>query len=63
MTHPTAQELLGVPLFAGLDEASAAILADRFDVERFDVGRRLVLEGSSGYAFYVIAEGAATVSH
>jgi CRP/FNR family transcriptional regulator, cyclic AMP receptor protein len=63
MTHPTPQELLGAPLFAALDAEAAAVLAGRFDIEHFDTGRRVVLEGSSGYAFYVLAEGQAAVSH
>lgn len=63
MTHPTPQELLRVPLFADLEAEAAEVIAGRFDIERYDTGRRVVLEGSSGYAFYVVAEGQAAVSH
>jgi CRP-like cAMP-binding protein len=63
MTHPAPHELLRVPLFADLELEAAEVLAPRFDVEQYDRGRRVVLEGSSGYAFYVLAEGQASVSH
>lgn len=63
MTHPTPHDLLRVPLFADLDPDAAAVLAERFDIEQYDTGRRVVLEGSSGYAFYVVAQGQAAVTH
>jgi CRP-like cAMP-binding protein len=62
MTHPAPPELQRVPLFADLDAEAAQVLAARFDVEQYDTGRRVVLEGSAGYAFYVLAEGHASVS-
>lgn len=62
MTHPAPQDLLRVPLFADLEAEAAEVLAGRFDIEHFDTGRRLVLEGSAGYAFYIVAEGRASVS-
>lgn len=63
MTHPTPQELQRVPLFAAIEEEAAEVLAGRFDIEQYDTGRRIVAEGSSGYAFYVVAEGQAAVTH
>ena len=63
MTHPSPHELLRIPLFADLETDAAEVLAARFEVEQYDPGRRVVLEGSSGYAFYVLAAGQASVSH
>ncbi len=63
MNHPTPEDLLRVPLFADLPSDVRELLAPRFDIEQFDVGRRVVMAGSSGYAFYVIDQGRASVSH
>jgi CRP/FNR family transcriptional regulator, cyclic AMP receptor protein len=63
MTHPTPQDLLRVPLFADLPADAAEILAPRFDIEQYDAGRTVVLEGSSGYAFYVLDEGQVSITH
>jgi CRP/FNR family transcriptional regulator, cyclic AMP receptor protein len=62
MPHPTPRELMLVPLFADLDADEAEVLAECFDIEQHDTGRRVVLEGSSGYAFYVVADGRAAIS-
>ena len=63
MNHPTSQDLLRVPLFADLPADAAEVLAPRFDIEQYDAGRRVVLEGSSGYAFYVLDEGRVSITH
>ncbi len=63
MRHPTPQDLLRVPLFADLPADAAEVLAPRFDVEEYDPGRPVVLEGSSGYAFYVLDAGQVSVTH
>ncbi|MBD0290245.1 MAG: cyclic nucleotide-binding domain-containing protein [Thermoleophilia bacterium] len=56
-------DLLGdVPLFADLDERDRERLASRFQERRFAEGTSIVEEGSEGTAFYVLAEGSATVS-
>jgi CRP-like cAMP-binding protein len=60
--HPSAADLARVPLFHELSPDALAVLAARFEVESFDVGRTIVAEGRSGYAFYVLAEGVATVT-
>jgi CRP/FNR family transcriptional regulator, cyclic AMP receptor protein len=52
-----------VPLFADLPADAAEILAPRFDIEQYDAGRAVVLEGSSGYAFYVLDEGQVSITH
>ena len=58
---PTADDLARIPLFAGLDAGARTELASRFDEEDFAEGKTVVAEGSSGYAFYVIADGTAEV--
>jgi CRP-like cAMP-binding protein len=63
MNHPTPQDLSRVPLFADLTGDAAEVLAPRFDIEHYEAGRRVVLEGSSGYAFYVVDEGRVSVTH
>ena len=57
MNHPTPHDLQRVPLFADLPSDAAEVLAPRFDIEQFDTGRRVLLEGSSGYAFYIMRRG------
>ena len=62
MNHPTAEDLLRVPLFADLSVDAAEVLAQRFDIEQYAAGRPLVTEGRSGYAFYVLDEGQVSVT-
>ena len=63
MSHPTPDDLQRVPLLADLPSDAAEVLAPRFDIEQFDTGRRVLLEGSSGYAFYIIDQGQVSVTH
>jgi len=63
MDHPTADDLTRSPLLAALDPTMRAALAERFEVEDHKEGHRIVTEGQAGYAFYVIASGAASVTH
>jgi CRP-like cAMP-binding protein len=63
MSHPTPQELLRVPLLADLPNDAAEVLAPRFDIEQFDAGRRVLVEGSPGYAFYILDQGQVAVAH
>ncbi len=58
----TADDLTGVPLFAGLSDDERASLADWFEVSEASVGTTLVSEGAAGYSFYVLADGAAEVT-
>jgi CRP-like cAMP-binding protein len=51
-----------VSLFEGLDEDELGRLADRFQERTVPEGGVVVEEGSTGTSFFVIAEGAATVS-
>lgn len=63
MSHPTPDDLLRVPLFADLPSDAAEVLAPRLDIEVFEAGRRVLLEGTAGYAFYVVDEGQVSVTH
>jgi CRP-like cAMP-binding protein len=51
-----------VSLFEGLDDDELGRLADRFQERTVPEGGVVVEEGSTGTSFFVIAEGAATVS-
>jgi CRP/FNR family transcriptional regulator, cyclic AMP receptor protein len=51
-----------VSLFEGLDEDELGRLADRFQERTVPEGDVVVEEGSTGTSFFVIAEGAATIS-
>jgi CRP-like cAMP-binding protein len=58
----TAAELAAVPLFASLDDAELAEIADWFDVRTVSDGVRLAGEGAAGYFFFVLGEGTASVT-
>lgn len=58
----SADDLTGVPLFAGLSDEQRSILAEWFEVSDASNGTVLVTEGASGYSFYVLLDGAAEVT-
>ena len=58
----TADDLTGVPLFAGLSDEERSILAEWFEVSNSNTGTVLVSEGAAGYSFYVLLDGAAEVT-
>jgi CRP-like cAMP-binding protein len=62
MSAPTPEALAAVPLFHGLPPDDLTALAQQFEVEQHRAGKALVTEGRAGYAFYVLAEGTASVS-
>jgi CRP-like cAMP-binding protein len=59
--HPSAESLAAVPLFADLPLETREVLADRFEVQDFGVGQRLVAAGRRAFSFYVLATGQASV--
>lgn len=61
--HPTPEQLASVPLLASLSPQQLKDLAELVEVDEVSAGRTIVSEGASGYAFYVLAEGAAEVRH
>jgi CRP-like cAMP-binding protein len=50
-----------VPLFGDLPPETRQVLAERFEVQDFGVGQRLVAEGRRAFSFYVLATGEVTV--
>ena len=62
MPAATAEDLVGVPLFADLNPDERATLATWFEVQNASAGMRLTGEGASGYSFFVLREGTATVT-
>jgi len=54
--------LAQVPLFSALSKKELQLVARRAEDVRVDPGRILVSEGSTGSEFFVIIDGAATVS-
>jgi voltage-gated potassium channel len=54
--------LARVPLFASLDEAELQEIAPWFEARSVSQGVELVGQGASGYSFFILTDGAATVS-
>lgn len=61
MSRPTAAELAEIDLFAPLDDAQRAVVAGWLEIEEAGAGRRLTHQGASGYAFFILRDGAADV--
>lgn len=59
--RPSPEELRSLSLFAELGPAELEQVASWFDVEERDSGATLTQQGASGYAFYVLRDGTATV--
>jgi CRP-like cAMP-binding protein len=57
------QLLASIPLFADLDDDSLQQIARWFDPRSVSEGVVLAGEGASGYSFYVLREGGASVTH
>jgi len=60
--HVDAASLQSIPLFAGLEAAVLAELAERFALETVAAGRTVIYEGDEGDKFYVIVHGRAAVT-
>jgi CRP-like cAMP-binding protein len=60
--RPTPEQLSAVPLFAELDADERARIADWLEVRIVSAGARLAGEGASGYSFFILWEGEATVT-
>jgi CRP-like cAMP-binding protein len=57
-----ADDLDGIPLFAGLEAEERATLAAWFETREVSAGVKLTGEGASGYSFFILREGTATVT-
>ena len=62
MAPAAADDLAGIPLFDTLEPDEREAIAQWFELEDVSPGVRLTGEGASGYSFYVLRDGAATVS-
>lgn len=62
MATATADDLAGIPLFDALGPDERAAIAAWFELEDVSPGVNLTGEGASGYSFYVLRGGAATVT-
>ena len=60
---PDPDRLLRVPLFAGLSDDDRTRVASWLDVAEYEAGQRIAREGSSGYTFFVLDDGAVRVDH
>jgi voltage-gated potassium channel len=62
MRVATADDLAGIPLFAGLEPADREAVAPWFELQEISSGVKLTGEGASGYSFFVLLDGSATVT-
>jgi CRP-like cAMP-binding protein len=62
MAPASADDLAGISLFDTLGQNERAALAPWFELEDVSPGVKLTGEGASGYSFYVLREGSATVT-
>jgi CRP-like cAMP-binding protein len=62
MPAATADDLVGIPLFDTLDADGRAAIAPWFELEDVSPGVKLIGEGASGYSFFVLRAGTATVT-
>ncbi len=62
MAPTAADDLAGIPLFDTLEANERAAIAPWFELEDVSPGMKLTGEGASGYSFYALRDGAATVT-
>jgi voltage-gated potassium channel len=62
MPAAAADDLVGIPLFDGLEPDEQAAIAPWFELEDVGAGVNLTGEGTSGYSFFVLQGGTATVT-
>jgi CRP-like cAMP-binding protein len=62
MASATADDLAGIPLFDALDDDDREAIAPWFELEDVSPGVKLIGEGASGYSFFVLRSGSATVT-
>lgn len=58
-----AARIREVPLFAELTEAEREAVAEKLSERHVEAGHHMSNEGGSGYFFFVIESGSASVSH
>jgi voltage-gated potassium channel len=55
-------DLAGIPLFDELEPDELAAIAPWFEVQETSPGVNLTGEGASGYSFFILSDGAASVT-
>jgi voltage-gated potassium channel len=62
MSTATPDDLTGIALFDTLEPEERAAIAPWFELQDFSAGTTLTGEGASGYSFFVLRDGSATVT-
>jgi CRP/FNR family transcriptional regulator, cyclic AMP receptor protein len=62
MASATPDDVVGIPLFDALQPDELTAIAPWFELEDVGPGVKLTGEGASGYSFFVLRDGAATVT-
>jgi voltage-gated potassium channel len=62
MPSATPDDLTGIPLFDSLEPEDRATIAPWFEVQEVSAGVNLTGEGATGYEFFVLRDGTATVT-
>jgi CRP-like cAMP-binding protein len=62
MTVATSEDLAGIALFESLEPEARAAIAPWFELQDVSPGVNLTGEGAAGYSFFILRDGAATVS-
>ena len=62
MPAATTDDLSGIPLFDSLEPEERAAIAPWFELQDVSAGVTLTGEGASGYEFFVLRDGTATVT-
>ncbi len=62
MPAATADDLAGIPLFDTLEADEREAIAPWFERQNVSAGVKLTGEGASGYSFFVLQDGTATVT-
>jgi voltage-gated potassium channel len=57
-----AGDLAGIPLFDALEPTAREAIAPWFELQKVSANMKLTGEGAQGYSFFVLRDGAATVS-
>lgn len=62
MPAATTEDLSGIPLFEPLEPEERAAIAPWFELRDVGAGVNLTGEGASGYEFFVLRDGMATIT-
>ena len=62
MAPAAPDDLTGIPLFETLEADERDAIAPWFELEAVSAGVKLTGEGATGYSFFVLREGTATVT-